>query len=78
MTPIIDCLKNERFQWTHAATSAFKGVKKLMTETPVMRLLDFSKVFKVACDTSGLAIGRMLSQENYSIAFFNKKLNDAR
>jgi len=36
MAPIADCLKNENFQWTHAATKAFGEVKKLMTETHVM------------------------------------------
>jgi len=44
MAPITDCLKNEGFQWTPAASKTFKKVKK-MTEALVMRLPDFSKVF---------------------------------
>jgi len=43
-------MNNGEFQWTPAAINAFREVKKLMTEAPVMRLLDFSKVFKVTCD----------------------------
>jgi len=43
MASITDCLKNERFKWTPAATKAFKEVKKLMTEAPVMRPLNFFK-----------------------------------
>jgi len=42
-TSITDCLKNEEFQWTHAATKAFKEVKRLMTQAPYMHLPDFSK-----------------------------------
>ena len=55
----------------------FKQVKKLMAETLVMRLLDFSKIFEVICDTLGLAIGDMLSQENHLVAYFSEKLNEA-
>jgi len=46
---------------TPAATKAFEEVKKLMTEAPVMSLLDFSNVFAVTYDTSRLAIGGVLS-----------------
>jgi len=38
------------------ATKAFKEVKKLIGAS-VMRLLDFSKVFEVTCDSLGLVIG---------------------
>ena len=54
MAPITECFKNEEFQWTSIAIKAFEEVKK-MTEAHVMRLLDFSKVFEVACDASRLA-----------------------
>ena len=74
MAPITNCLKNEKFQWTLIATKAFKEVKKLMTEAPVIRLPGLSKVFEVTCDASGLKIGGVLSQENHSVAYFSEKL----
>jgi len=50
----------------------------VMTEAPVIRLLDFLKVFEVTCDTSELAISGVLSQENYPVAYIGEKLIDAR
>jgi len=73
MAPITDCLKSERFQWTPAAIKAFAEIKRMMTETPVMRLPDFLKAFEVTCDISGLAIGGVLSQKNRPVAYFSEK-----
>ena len=77
MKLIIDCLKNEESQWTPATTKAFKEVKRLMSEVLVMHLPDLAKMSELTCDTSRLEIGGVLNQENYPIAYFSEKLNDA-
>ena len=78
MAPITECLKNKEFQWSNAASQAFREIKVRMTETPVLRYPDFTKVFEVACDASSVGIGGVLSQEGHPIAFFSEKLNDAK
>ena len=50
----------------------------MMTKALVMYFSDFSKVFEVTCDASGLAIGGVLSQENHLVVYFSEKLNDDR
>ena len=57
MAPITEWLKNKEFQWSNAASQAFREIKVRMIEAPVLRYLDFTKVFKVACAASGVGQG---------------------
>ena len=54
MTPIIECLKNKEFQRSNAASQALREIKVRMTKAPVLRYHDFTKVFEVAYDASGV------------------------
>ncbi|CAA6666526.1 unnamed protein product [Spirodela intermedia] len=78
IAPLTDCLKKETFLWTEVVEQAFDRVKALITQAPILRLPDFGKVFKVACDTSGVGIGGVFSQEGHPIEYFSEKLNDVR
>ena len=78
MAPITDCLKKGEFAWSNVDAKAFIKIKARMISVPVMRLPDFSKIFEVACDASGIGIGGVLAQEVHPIAYFSEKLNDIK
>ena len=76
--PISNCLKKGDFEWTKSAQEALDKIKELITQAPVLRLLDFSKIYEVACDASNVGIGGVLSQESHPIAFYSEKLDSSK
>jgi len=73
--PLTDLLRYNKLQWNTTAESAFTAMKTKMTTMPVLQLSDFSKVFLIKTDASGVAIGAVLSQGGHPLAYFSKKLN---
>ena len=78
--PLTEMIRGDtkEFKYTIIAARSFELLKKKVIEQPVLALPNFSKVFQVDCDASGSAIGVLLSQEGKPIAYFSKKLNDAK
>ncbi|KAL5794660.1 hypothetical protein ACOSP7_003254 [Xanthoceras sorbifolium] len=68
--------KNKAWEWSSECQEAFEGLKKAVTEEPVLRLPDHSKPYEVQTDASDFAIGGVLMQEGHPIAFESRKLND--
>jgi hypothetical protein len=70
--------KGVDFKWGNSQEEAFQGLKKRLTEAPVLILLDFIKIFEVECDASGIGIEGVLMQQGKPIAYFSEKLGGAQ
>ena len=65
MSPMTAVLNDASFKWNPKAQPAFEEVKKKLTQTPVLALSCFEKVFEVECDASGVG----------KVEFLLKKVN---
>uniref|UniRef100_A0A151UFC4 Retrovirus-related Pol polyprotein from transposon 17.6 n=1 Tax=Cajanus cajan TaxID=3821 RepID=A0A151UFC4_CAJCA len=68
-------LKKNNFLWSNTAKLSFQQLKRNLTEAPVLGLPDFSKLFIVEMDASGLGIGAVLMQDQHPIAYISRHLN---
>ncbi|KAK9157681.1 hypothetical protein Scep_004255 [Stephania cephalantha] len=61
--PLTDCLKQQQFTWDIAQQSNFDTLKQHLCTSPVLALLDFSKVFELESDASVTGMGVVSMQE---------------
>ncbi|KAH0693436.1 hypothetical protein KY285_020533 [Solanum tuberosum] len=74
---LTDLLKKSReWEWTDLCQDAFENLKVAIIDEPILALPDFTKAFEIHTDASDFAIGGVLMQEGYPIAFESRKLND--
>ena len=66
--------KNVKFVWSEKCQANFEELKKRLTTTPVLVLLDLSKSFSIYCDASRQGLGCVLMQEGRVVAYASRQL----
>ena len=56
------------------AQEAFKRLKRVMSNFPVLALPDFTRSFVLECDASSEGVGAVLTQGGHLVAFERRKL----
>src|SRR5579862_5271931 len=75
--------KDVLFEWTDEADKAFRYLKKLLTQAPILRRPDFTKEFILCTDTSAKELRAVLQQKDeegreYVIAYASKATNQSQ
>ncbi|XP_055390591.1 uncharacterized protein LOC129619374 [Condylostylus longicornis] len=76
--PITQCLKKNVKVDTNDSNyiNSFEKLKKLVTETPILKYPDFNKKFKLVTNASQYAIGAVLQQDSHPVCFVSRTLNE--
>src|SRR6476469_3057543 len=69
--------KSHVWEWTGKCQDAFEKLKLLLTEAPLLRTPDPTKLYRCVTDASDFGLGAVLLQEGHPIAFESRKLNSA-
>ena len=75
MVPITECMKEGKFSWSDATTTAFELIKLQLTMTPLLVLPYFDLPFELHFDASKVGIGAVLSQGGKPVEYFSYKLS---
>jgi hypothetical protein len=66
--------KGKEFKWDEKCQSSFEELKKRLTTTPILIMLDIHKGFDVYCDASRQGLGCVLMQEGKVVAYASRQL----
>ena len=70
MTALLE--KNARFVWSEKCQANFEELKKRLTTTLVLVLLDLNKSLSIYCDASHQGLGCVLLQEGRVVAYASR------
>ena len=81
--PFVACVDKgqpNKIAWDDSQESAFITLQSLFSLAPILKMLDFSKLFILQTDTSNMGLEAALCQEHdgdiFPIAYVSKKLLD--
>jgi hypothetical protein len=66
--------KNKDFDWTEECQASFEELKKRLTSTPVLVLLDITKKFNIYCYASRQGLGCVLMQDGQVVSYASHQL----
>ena len=65
-------------QWGSEQDAAFLKIKQLIARQVLLHFPDFSCLFDVYTDASDYQLGGVITQDNFPVAFYSRKLNSAQ
>ena len=70
--------KNTEFDWTKDCEIAFNQLKHALVQAPILTMPDFNADFVVETTARDVAVGAVLIQYDWLVAFISKVLNSAQ
>lgn len=74
--PLTNIVRGKDFIWREGEENAFKKVKQLLTNAPLLRHPSSAKPFVLTTDASKYAVGATLEQEGHPVAYLSHRLTD--
>ena len=66
--------KGKNFDWNPKCEESFKKLKNLLTNAPILRIVDPNKEFVLCTDSCNDVLGGVLTQEGHVITYESRKL----
>ena len=67
-----------KFKWTQVKQNYFDEIKRIMAHDNLLTYPDFNETFKIRTNASAFQSGAVISHKGKHIAFYSRKLTDAR